>query len=152
MDSSIASIKSWRVFSLFIVTNMLVNTQGMRLLYRSIRALEYMRTSTGERVSSFSRLHGIASDASITPKLAPYNHMEVEKRWQDYWDAQKTFVTKRRPGHPKKYVLDMFPYPSGSGLHVGHPEGYTATDIMARYWRMRDFDVLHPMVNIVVHQ
>jgi len=69
----------------------------------------------------------------------------IESKWQKYWDEHKTFVTTRRPGHPKKYVLDMFPYPSGSGLHVGHPEGYTATDIMSRYWRMKDFDVLHPM-------
>eukprot|EP00596_Hydrurales_sp_CCMP1899_P003434 CAMPEP_0119045114 /NCGR_PEP_ID=MMETSP1177-20130426/37135_1 /TAXON_ID=2985 /ORGANISM="Ochromonas sp, Strain CCMP1899" /LENGTH=867 /DNA_ID=CAMNT_0007016313 /DNA_START=17 /DNA_END=2620 /DNA_ORIENTATION=+ len=74
-----------------------------------------------------------------------YDHLQVEKKWQTYWDENKIFVAKRRVGHPKKYVLDMFPYPSGSGLHVGHPEGYTATDIMARYWRMLDFDVLHPM-------
>lgn len=74
-----------------------------------------------------------------------YDHLKIEKKWQTYWDKNEVFVTKRRPGHPKKYVLDMFPYPSGSGLHVGHPEGYTATDIMARYWRMLDFDVLHPM-------
>ena len=74
-----------------------------------------------------------------------YNHLNVEKKWQQYWDDNQTFLTKRRKDHPKKYVLDMFPYPSGSGLHVGHPEGYTATDIMARYWRMKDFDVLHPM-------
>ena len=77
--------------------------------------------------------------------VSPYDHLAVEKKWQQYWDDNNVFVTKRRRGHPKKYVLDMFPYPSGSGLHVGHPEGYTATDIMARYWRMCDFDVLHPM-------
>lgn len=77
--------------------------------------------------------------------IKEYDHLGVEKKWQTYWDDHRIFESKRRPGHPKKYVLDMFPYPSGSGLHVGHPEGYTATDIMARYWRMRDFDVLHPM-------
>eukprot|EP01038_Epipyxis_sp_PR26KG_P009313 gene9313-12549_t len=74
-----------------------------------------------------------------------YNHIETESKWQKYWDDNNVFESKRRPGHPKKYVLDMFPYPSGSGLHVGHPEGYTATDIMSRYWRMNDYDVLHPM-------
>lgn len=74
-----------------------------------------------------------------------YDHLKIEKKWQDYWDENKTFETRRRPGKQKKYVLDMFPYPSGAGLHVGHPEGYTASDIMARYWRMRDYDVLHPM-------
>lgn len=76
---------------------------------------------------------------------APYNHLNVEQKWQKHWDDNQTFLTRRRKDHPKKYVLDMFPYPSGAGLHVGHPEGYTATDIMARYWRMKDFDVLHPM-------
>lgn len=74
-----------------------------------------------------------------------YDHLAVEKKWQDYWEKNSVFSSSRRPGKPKKYVLDMFPYPSGAGLHVGHPEGYTATDIMARYWRMKDFDVLHPM-------
>jgi len=74
-----------------------------------------------------------------------YDHSAVEPRWQKYWDEHETFKVTRRPGHPKIYVLDMFPYPSGAGLHVGHPEGYTATDIVARYKRMRGFDVLHPM-------
>lgn len=69
----------------------------------------------------------------------------IEAKWQSYWDEQRTFATRRREGKDKKYVLDMFPYPSGAGLHVGHPEGYTASDIMARYWRMKDYDVLHPM-------
>lgn len=74
-----------------------------------------------------------------------YDHRAVEGRWQAYWERHRTFRAERRPGRPKYYVLDMFPYPSGSGLHVGHPEGYTATDIVARYKRMRGFDVLHPM-------
>lgn len=75
-----------------------------------------------------------------------YKHSECDKKWQDFWEEKQVFVTKRTsPTHPKKYVLDMFPYPSGAGLHVGHPEGYTATDIMARFWRMKGFDVLHPM-------
>lgn len=78
-------------------------------------------------------------------QVPSYDHAKIEQKWQKYWDDNNTFATKRREGKQKKYVLDMFPYPSGSGLHVGHPEGYTATDIMARYWRMRDFDVLHPM-------
>ena len=74
-----------------------------------------------------------------------YDHRSIEPRWQKYWEENQTFRAVRREGHPKIYVLDMFPYPSGSGLHVGHPEGYTATDIVARYKRMRGFDVLHPM-------
>jgi leucyl-tRNA synthetase len=74
-----------------------------------------------------------------------YDHRSIEPRWQKYWQENATFRAQRRSGSPKYYVLDMFPYPSGSGLHVGHPEGYTATDIIARYKRMRGFDVLHPM-------
>ena len=74
-----------------------------------------------------------------------YDHRSIEPRWQKYWQDNETFRAVRREGRPKIYVLDMFPYPSGSGLHVGHPEGYTATDIIARYKRMRGFDVLHPM-------
>uniref|UniRef100_A0A7R9YFC1 leucine--tRNA ligase n=1 Tax=Pinguiococcus pyrenoidosus TaxID=172671 RepID=A0A7R9YFC1_9STRA len=74
-----------------------------------------------------------------------YDYTQVEAKWQAVWEEKKLFRAVRREGKDKKYVLDMFPYPSGSGLHVGHPEGYTASDIMARYWRMRDYDVLHPM-------
>ena len=74
-----------------------------------------------------------------------YNPAEIEPRWQQYWDAEKTFRTPEMPQGEKLYVLDMFPYPSGAGLHVGHPEGYTATDIVARYARMRGKTVLHPM-------
>jgi len=69
----------------------------------------------------------------------------MEARWQRFWAENKVFAATRRPGRDKFYVLDMFPYPSGSGLHVGHPEGYTATDIVARYKRMCGVDVLHPM-------
>ncbi|PRP98637.1 leucine--tRNA ligase [Enhygromyxa salina] len=75
----------------------------------------------------------------------PYDHATIEPRWQAYWDEHQSFEAKIDEARPKYYVLDMFPYPSGSGLHVGHPEGYTATDIMARYKRMRGFNVLHPM-------
>lgn len=73
----------------------------------------------------------------------PFN--EIEKKWREYWDKNKTFRTEDTFDQPKYYVLDMFPYPSGAGLHVGHPEGYTATDIMARYKRMKGFNILHPM-------
>ena len=75
----------------------------------------------------------------------PYDFSAIEARWQAYWDEHQTFRATLDPSKPKYYVLDMFPYPSGDGLHVGHPEGYTATDILARYKRMRGFSVLHPM-------
>ncbi|MBW6501475.1 MAG: leucine--tRNA ligase [Bacteroidales bacterium] len=75
-----------------------------------------------------------------------YNFREIEKKWQTYWEKNKTFKTPEDLTNPKKcYVLDMFPYPSGAGLHVGHPEGYTATDIYSRYKRMKGYNVLHPM-------
>ncbi len=74
-----------------------------------------------------------------------YDPHVIEPKWQRVWEAQKTFRAVERPGAPKLYVLDMFPYPSGEGLHVGHPEGYTATDMWCRYQRMRGFNVLHPM-------
>lgn len=75
-----------------------------------------------------------------------YNFTAIEKKWQEYWEKNKTFKTTDDLSNPNKfYALDMFPYPSGSGLHVGHPEGYTATDIVSRYKRMKGFNVLHPM-------
>ena len=77
--------------------------------------------------------------------MEKYDPRSIEPKWQAFWEKNKTFRSERRPGKPKIYVLDMFPYPSGAGLHVGHPEGYTATDIVARYKRMRGFDVMHPM-------
>ena len=74
-----------------------------------------------------------------------YNHKEIEKKWQNYWDENEIFKTNDFEEKPKYYILDMYPYPSGSGLHVGHPLGYIATDILARYKRHQGYNVLHPM-------
>ncbi|RNA70419.1 leucine--tRNA ligase [Alteribacter keqinensis] len=74
-----------------------------------------------------------------------FNHKDIEPKWQKYWEQEKTFKTEDEIGKEKFYALDMFPYPSGAGLHVGHPEGYTATDILSRMKRMQGYNVLHPM-------
>jgi leucyl-tRNA synthetase len=81
-------------------------------------------------------------------RMSTYPFNEIEKKWQAYWEKNQTFATAEDASFPpekRKYVLDMFPYPSGAGLHVGHPEGYTATDIYCRFLRMRGYNVLHPM-------
>ena len=74
-----------------------------------------------------------------------YNFREIEKRWQQYWVDHQTYKVTEESAKPKYYVLDMFPYPSGAGLHVGHPLGYIASDIFSRYKRLQGFNVLHPM-------
>lgn len=74
-----------------------------------------------------------------------YDFLTTERKWQEYWKREKIFQVEDNQSKQKLYVLDMFPYPSGAGLHVGHPEGYTATDIFCRYKRMKGFSVLHPM-------
>ncbi|MFO0760091.1 MAG: leucine--tRNA ligase [Byssovorax sp.] len=88
-----------------------------------------------------------STSAAPGPEPTRYDPAEVEPRWQRRWDEQQTFKAVRSgdPKRKKRFILDMFPYPSGAGLHVGHPEGYTATDILARFYRMHGDDVLHPM-------
>src|SRR5258708_34455433 len=84
-------------------------------------------------------------DDAEKPPRDRYDPAAIEPKWQAYWDEHQTFRAERHPGRPKRYILDMFPYPSGDGLHIGHPEAYTATDIGARDQRMKGVDVLHPM-------
>ena len=77
--------------------------------------------------------------------MAGYDHKAIEGKWQERWERDQVFRAEEDSSKPKHYILDMFPYPSGDGLHVGHVEGYTATDIYSRYKRMQGYNVLHPM-------
>src|SRR4026208_197600 len=74
-----------------------------------------------------------------------YNFRDIEKKWQQWWKTNSVYKVSNDSARPKYYVLDMFPYPSGAGLHVGHPLGYIASDIFARFKRLKGFNVLHPM-------
>ena len=107
--------------------------------FAHLSALRYNRRNC--RLPGTFKLLSLSADSPM-PR---YNPALIEPKWQAYWEKEKTFATPRLPAGPKLYVLDMFPYPSGSGLHVGHPEGYTATDITCRFQRMRGRSVLHPM-------
>jgi len=77
--------------------------------------------------------------------MEKYDHIKIEKKWQKEWAKKKLYKTSDKTDKPKHYVLDMFPYPSGEGLHVGHPKGYIATDVYSRFKKMNGFNVLHPM-------
>mmetsp|Transcript_17253 Transcript_17253/g.36397 ORF Transcript_17253/g.36397 Transcript_17253/m.36397 type:complete len:909 (+) Transcript_17253:205-2931(+) len=129
-----------------------INTTVLR--HRS--AFGVLPSKSSSRPSILTRRH--MSDATVqeAPASTGYPFATVESKWQAYWMENQTFATPERrttqedgtvvkSKNKKKYVLDMFPYPSGAGLHVGHPEGYTASDVMARYWRMTSHDVLHPI-------
>ncbi len=118
-------------FIIFALTSGMINTR--------------LSGSGLHQIVSRNRIGNFRWSLSSSLSKSTYDHLSIEEKWQKYWEENEVFKSTRRPGKEKKYVLDMFPYPSGSGLHVGHPEGYTATDIMSRYWRMKDFDVLHPM-------
>src|SRR5262245_31129121 len=110
-------------------------------LDRASMTVEHLGDDAPRRRSHRCRRHGRGYDSGM-PRNDPH---AIEPKWQQYWEREKTFRAVEKPGVPKRYVLDMFPYPSGEGLHVGHPEGYTATDMWCRYQRMRGFNVPHPM-------
>ena len=116
---------------------------------REIRILSSLSNEERGEFFYFLNILSILT-VSSTPHIKGGNHLsfihqQIEKKWQQYWADNKTFKTENETDKPKFYALDMFPYPSGAGLHVGHPEGYTATDILSRFKRMQGYNVLHPM-------
>src|SRR5260221_1584104 len=126
--------------------------QNSRLLRKSLTRTGVRRCLSVRWTSDIATLGGSVrhptASGTGTALMPSYHPKAIEPRWQQYWDVHQTFRTPdapAKPGQPKFYVLDMFPYSSGSGLHVGHPEGYTATDILARYRRMCGWHVMHPM-------
>lgn len=147
LSSDVLCINDFELVTCLSAGGMLQVARGFARPLPALALKEPRRIAAQPRWIRLASTTTEAADAS--PGAAPagrvYDHKDIEAKWQRYWEEKNTFAAVRRPGKEKKFVLDMFPYPSGSGLHVGHPEGYTASDIMARYWRMCDFDVLHPM-------
>lgn len=122
---------------------------GARARHRIARACAFAAPAArGPRNRSAEPALTIGYAVGIMSRMAKYPFGAIEKKWQEYWDRAKTFKASDDPAIPKerrRYILDMFPYPSSQGLHVGHPEGYTATDIYCRYLRANGYNVLHPM-------
>ncbi|KAL8228259.1 hypothetical protein R6Q57_015843 [Mikania cordata] len=114
-----------------------------------VTTFSFPRKYFGFRACNYAGNDSVSDESKESVKVRAYPFHEIEQRWQKFWDDNRTFRTpdddELDKSKPKFYVLDMFPYPSGAGLHVGHPLGYTATDILARFKRMQGFNVLHPM-------
>ncbi|KAD4982291.1 hypothetical protein R6Q59_001868 [Mikania micrantha] len=114
-----------------------------------VTTFSFPRKYFGFRACNYAGSDSVSDESKESVKVRAYPFHEIEQRWQKFWDDNRTFRTpdddELGKSKPKFYVLDMFPYPSGAGLHVGHPLGYTATDILARFKRMQGFNVLHPM-------